>query len=280
MPLMTVVVPDGLTEGMDFVVAGPGGLEYSVTVPSGVAGNVAIEVDLPDAPPPAAADTQRVAVAVPDGLLPGDPFNVEAAWGGIFEVCVPDGVGGGDTIEVELPMPPPEPPAAAADGEWDDWQPPCGSHTVGQKIKVQRTNGSWSPAKIVEYDYVSDTYTIKLELTGQLKYMVSDSEIQPMSYMAERAGEHFIGRRVQVPCVGAESRDEVYGEIRSYDEEYETYVVALDCGVVKRNLTADEIKVREKGVGQSGLKALPPGRSCGGGVGGSAGGSAGGSGRR
>ena len=42
-------------------------------------------------------------VEVPAGLVAGDPFTVEAS-GQIFEICVPDGVGAGELIEVDLPV--------------------------------------------------------------------------------------------------------------------------------------------------------------------------------
>ena len=53
-----------------------------------------IEVDLPiddpapepEQPPPQDALTEKVLVAVPPGLGPGDLFSVETAWGGVFEI--------------------------------------------------------------------------------------------------------------------------------------------------------------------------------------------------
>jgi len=54
-------------------------------------------------------------VEVPAGLISGDPFNVEA--GGLnFEICVPDGVGGGDLIDVDLPIDVPETPTTEQAG--------------------------------------------------------------------------------------------------------------------------------------------------------------------
>ena len=66
----------------------------------------------------------------------------------------------------------------------------------------------------------------------------------PIDFQAVRCGEHFVGRRVQVPCVGAISKDDVMGEVRSYDESLGLYTVALDNGHVKHGLQADEVKVR------------------------------------
>ena len=101
-----------------------------------------------------------------------------------------------------------------------------------------------SPATVIEYDELSDTYTIELLVSKMLKYMVSENEIQPLEFQAQQCGEHFVGRRVQVPFVGALSKDDVMGEVRAYDEATGTYTVALDSGVTKQGLISDEIKVR------------------------------------
>lgn len=77
-----------------------------------------------------------------------------------------------------------------------------------------------------------------------LKYMVSENEINPLEFQAQKCGEHFVGRRVQVPFVGALSKDDVMGEVRSYDERSGTYTVAMDSGVVKSGLLSEEVKVR------------------------------------
>ena len=122
--------------------------------------------------------------------------------------------------------------------------PYYGRYKIGEKVQVQRTSGAWSPATIKEYDELSDCYTIELLVSRQLKYFVSENEIQPLEFEAEKCGEHFYGRRVQVPFVGAMSKDEVMGEVRAYDEATSTYTVALDSGTIKKGLVSDEIKVR------------------------------------
>ena len=93
---------------------------------------------------------------------------------------------------------------------------------------------------IKEYDEPSDCYTI--ELVSRLKYLVSEN--RSAVGLRRRGGEHFYGRRVQVPFVGAMSKDEVMGEVRAYDEATSTYTVALDSGTIKKGLVSDEIKVR------------------------------------
>jgi len=246
-PVMIVIVPDGLESGDEFVVTAPDGQEFAVMVPDGITGNVAIEVDLPvagEASGDAPLSTERVAVTIPDGVSPGDTFNVEATWGGLFEVVVPVGLSPGDTLEVELPAAPlseaAEPAAATGTIPWGP------TYAVGEKLKVQRTDGSWSPAEVVDHDETSDTYTVKLSATGQLKYMMSDSELQPLDYEAEACGDFFVGKRVQVPTIGAETRDEVMGEIRSFDAVNRTYDILMDTGLFKRGVQSEAIRVREK----------------------------------
>lgn len=109
------------------------------------------------------------------------------------------------------------------------------SHAVAGKIRPRASH--------VHSDEASDTYTVELLATRQLKYMLSENELQPLEYRAETLGEHFRGRRVQVPCVGAETKDEVMGEVREFDAVSMTYTVGLDSGTVKRGLTSDQIKI-------------------------------------
>ena len=138
-------------------------------------------------------------------------------------------------------------PRPRGNASWSEPPPPppyYGRYKLGEKVQVQRTSGDWSPASVKEYDELSDTYTVELLVTKQLKYMVSENELQPLEFRAQQCGEHFQGRRVQVPFVGAMSRDEVMGEVRAYDEATDTYTVAMDSGVTKTGLLADEIKVR------------------------------------
>jgi len=254
--MLTVVVPDGLEAGDEFVVCADGH-EFAVTVPEGVAGNVAIEVDVPvsdseigdyasdlKGAPVGGNVAERVEITVPDGVLAGEPFNVESPWGGLFEVVAPAGVVAGDTLEIELPCAPvpcegsaaASSPATAASSAYE----------VGERVQAQRTDGSWSVAEVLEYDDVSDTYTVRLATTGQLKYLLTESELQPLEFQADRCGDHFVGRRVQVPTIGANTRDEVMGEIRAFDPVNRTYDILMDTGLFKRGVQAEAIRVREK----------------------------------
>ena len=252
--LFTVVVPEGLSAGQEFTVS-HNGQEYNVTVPSGAAANMAIEVELPVSPGHN-DDVQLCVVTVPEGVGEGDALTVAATWGGTFEVTVPVGLKPGDEMQVELPSTPPKDSGSAAASAASactgggtsccacEPPSPTGTYAVGEKVQVHRTDGSWSPCTITDYDVVSDTYTVRLLLSGQTKYLVTDNDLQPLGFQAERAGDHWVGRRVQVPCVGALSKDDVMGEVRTFDERSRTYDVALDSGLVKRGLKADEIRAR------------------------------------
>ena len=123
----TVIVPEGLTPGDEFTVKA-NGQSFSVTVPDGVYGNVAIDLEIPTIS--SSSSTDRCVVTIPAGVGPGDTFNVEASWGGVFEITVPDGLSPGSELEVELPLAPeapyniplPPPPNANQGGvDWDDW---------------------------------------------------------------------------------------------------------------------------------------------------------------
>jgi hypothetical protein len=166
----------------------------------------------------------------------------------VAQVVVPDGCGPGDVIEIELPT-----EAAATQQSTEPQQPMqseepqmtgeataeyVGMHKIGAQVAVLRTNGAYTPATIKEYDEMSDTYTLEVEVRpmagrlatrhsmtivscarqgGQLKYLVTEDEIAPFDHEPEKVGEHFVGRRVQVPTPGAESKDDVMGAVHSYD---------------------------------------------------------------
>ena len=247
---LLVIVPPDLMPGDTFMVVSEG-RDFAVTVPEGVAGNVAIEVDLALGPTAGSSSsdgpaTERVEVTIPDGVHAGEPFTVAATWGGLFEVIVPDGLGPGDLIEIELPTGLADSPELGTEASSSRAVAMAsGTYSVGEHVQVQRTDGSWSPAEVIDWDAMSDTYTVRLTATNQLKYMMSDSEIQPRNFQVERCGEHFVGRRVQVPTVGAESRDQVMGEIRSFDPVNRTYDILMDTGLFKRGVQAEAIRVKE-----------------------------------
>ena len=113
MERVTVTVPDGLKSGEEFTVSF-NGTDYTTEVPGGVQGGEDIDVELPAAPK--SNKSQSVVVTVPGGVGSGMPFTVEFN-GQEFDVILPEGLGVGDELEVELPAstqqpPPPQPQPA------------------------------------------------------------------------------------------------------------------------------------------------------------------------
>jgi len=348
MVLMQVTVPEGL-QGGDAMSVLVGEQEFTLTVPDGLEAGALIEVDLPvdegapDAdPPPEEAMTEKVIVTVPAGLGPGDPFSVETAWGGVFEITVPDGVYEGDAIEVELPtqasqgpaepLPPPREPsppprepspespprkplgpatcaaelpgrrvqlvklvakpvmnhkkgtclsydaerdrcvvkidnmAPAVAVKWENLEelppddvevrssdppeaPPAGIYYAGDKVLVERSNGSTSEASIVEYDEVMETYVVDVG-GGMLKYGVEESYITPVEHSKVRCGEHFEGRSVRIPhlkhmlaLTRRVHEADLNGTVRGYNEKTGRYTVHMKSGAIERNIRFNEMKV-------------------------------------
>jgi len=246
MVLTSVTIPDDLHEGEQMLVAFGGG-EFLVEVPSGCRGGDVIEVDFPVADAPSdchAADadaslasppsSQLVRLVVPDGMAGGDCLTVEAPWGALLDVVLPDGCRAGEEVELEL----------REEGRPQEAPARCGGvYQPGERVSVLRSNGAYTPGCIKEFEEMSGTYTVELE-GGLLKYLVDEDSIAPLDFQPEQAGEHFVGRRVQVPTVGALSKDDVTGSIRSFDARTGLYVVDMDNGKARRNVRAEEIRVR------------------------------------
>ena len=215
MGLMQVEIPAGLVPGDQMSVSADGG-SFLVVVPDGCRGGDVLEVNLPVDDVPAAAATELVQVTIPNDCFAGDPLSVQAAWGGVFEVVVPAGLLPGDVMEVELPT---EEAASSEPGTDARADTPtsaeeavpstaeseyAGLHKLGSRVSVLRTNGTYSPGTIRDYDYLSDTYTLELD-GGALKYLVDEDSIAPLDYRPAKAGEHFVGRRVQARIAVARS---------------------------------------------------------------------------
>jgi hypothetical protein len=56
---------------------------------------------------------------------------------------------------------------------------------------VLRTNGSWTPATIVEADECSGMFTVRLDQGGALKYFVEASDLASLDHEPTAAGEHY-----------------------------------------------------------------------------------------
>ena len=100
---ISVVCPDDVLPGQDLVVEGPDGREILIQIPSGVTAGDEFEVDV------SAVDTlmavssaQTMTVVVPAGIGGGESMIVELPDGRELEVVVPDGVIAGEEFEFEF----------------------------------------------------------------------------------------------------------------------------------------------------------------------------------
>lgn len=164
------------------------------------------------------AETDVVELVVPDGIGPGDLF-VCTFEGKMFEVVAPDGVIAGMELQVVLP----KTTAVGAGSRAEAGEPSADVYAVGDAVKIERTNGSWSRATIVAHDPVTETYTVRLP-GGALKHLVGDCSIAPLSYEPAAVGEHFDGRRVQVCRRGCDRWEDAV--VRAHDSD-DTYRVEL-----------------------------------------------------
>ncbi|KOO31418.1 hypothetical protein Ctob_014918, partial [Chrysochromulina tobinii] len=300
--------------------------EFTITVPDGVYGGDAIDVDLPvqEAPPEEGVVPTTVTIIIPDGCYPGDEFTVEFD-GRSFNIGVPDGCEPGMELQVEVPAeePPPEdtrprrPKARrpeelvgrrvklvglvakgvlngrkgtvnsynaqrerllmTIDGmadvpvavKWENVEelpeddeapvddeppeaPPAGVHYVGDRVLVERSNGSTSLGTVVEYDEALETYVIDIG-NGILKYGVEESYLTPYETTSEWAGPskknklgfwegYFIGRKVRLPHLGG-GNDDKNGTIRGYNETTGLYIVEMESGVMRKSVLPSQIRV-------------------------------------
>ena len=146
-----IVVPDGCSAGMDFLVEW-GGTSYNITVPDGVTAGQLLTIELPALQEETAAThstsgMQPVVFVVPDGCTPGMEFTVE--WGGVsYTIAVPEGVWPGQPLTIELPELPAEPAPSIQEEEEDFVPEAAGEHYVGKEVKVLRSNGEYGPATV------------------------------------------------------------------------------------------------------------------------------------
>ncbi len=243
--LFEVTLAAGTQDGDELTIDLPDGRSVVVTVPPGQAAHPTMLVEVPPS----------LRVTVPTGISAGDTFLVEAPDSRFFSVECPIGNGEGDDIDIELPC------TGAVDNNSARAAAPAAAttapHAIGQRVKVLRTNGSWTPATIVDADECSGTFTVRLDQGGALKYFVEASDLAEMDYTPKSAGEHYEGRRVQV-CVEGNDKP-LRGEswpmwedavIRRYDAQTRTYTCELDRGGAeggtRHGLRATDIRVRQR----------------------------------
>ena len=165
-----------------------------------------------------------------------------------------DGVGCDIRVRWDNVIVLPEDDRPDPDGDEPLEAPPAGVHYVGDRVKVERSNGRMSLATIVEYDEVMETYTVD---TGHcvLKYGVEESYIIPYETTDVWAGPltrapsgawegYFVGRRVRIPAMRASSDDDdKNGYIQGYNDRTGFYTVELDSGLIRRSVLFSHIKV-------------------------------------
>ena len=134
--MMDITVPEGVAPGQALLITTPAGQDVEVVVPDGLEPGDTFQVSIDDVatPNPAAEDGddedwgdggeesasaptdedalklqreegargQAMTVTVPDGVEPGQALLVTGPDGNDLEVVVPDGLGSGDTFQVEL----------------------------------------------------------------------------------------------------------------------------------------------------------------------------------
>jgi hypothetical protein len=121
MTLMAIECPEGVEPGQALIVGGPDGQDVEVIVPEGVGPGDTFEVDVGGGgeEEEEAAEGQEdwtprsgvMDITVPDGVEPGQALLVTAPNGEDVEVIVPEGLGPGDTFQVavdELATPQPQ----------------------------------------------------------------------------------------------------------------------------------------------------------------------------
>ena len=241
-----VDLPPNVATG-DFVTISCGdGSCFDVEVPPGVTSKMLVT-------PP----RQRAVVLVPQGVAAGDVFIVQSAYGD-FEVECPQEMGAGDELLVDLPDEPTatahpphalplQPDAAAATPCASATQPELTSRIPGdprrRRCKVLRSNGSWSPAVVVDHDDLSGTYTVQLE-QGALKHMVEEGEMAELDHTPTTVGAHYEGRRVQIRASGNASAWEE-AIVRAFEAPTRTYVVEMvRTSQLRHGVRRDDIRIR------------------------------------
>ena len=253
-----IIVPDGCWPGMEFTVEFEG-KSFNIVVPDGCEPGMALNVEVPaddgeppppPPPPPATSpwelvgrraalcgliakailngrkgtvksynpDKDRLVVTI-DGMHP----DVMVAFRNLKELPPDDAI---------MHLPETEPPEA----------PPAGVHYVGDRVKVERSNGGISYATIVEYDEVMEVYTVDVG-NGILKYGVEESYITHVDVdNGQWAGRHFVGRKVRIAHLGPRNIDKE-GVIKGFNDATQCYTVHMQNGQVHHHLKFEDMKV-------------------------------------
>ena len=255
---VTVIVPAGCYAGDEFTVDFDG-QSFNICVPDGCGPGVEISVEVPQPPQqrgPAELVGRRAELCglIARGLLNGRKGTVRGydAAKDLLYLAV-DGMCPDLAVRYENVRELPEDDVPDPDNDEPPEAPPAGSHYVGDRVMVERSNGSVSYAIIVEYDEVLECYTVDVGCC-RLKYGVEESYIMPHETSDVWAGPlqkvngrfegFFVGRRVRVPAMlNSSDDDDKNGVVTGYDKSTGFYHVELDSGVIRRTLLFKQIKV-------------------------------------
>ena len=179
------------------------------------------------------ATTTTVEVVVPDGLSPGDEFNVEFD-GTSFSIVVPAGAAGGQPLALELPASTPQPTGTTS----VEIVVPDGL-TPGDEFTVEWGGTSYSIA-VPDGVASGQALTIELpELPGGAEEPAAAPEPASVAAAAaeeeedtmyQAAGEHYLGKVVQVLRSNGEYAP---ATIIEFNFATETYTVDLGGGMLK-----------------------------------------------
>jgi hypothetical protein len=274
--VLELTVPHGVAAGDALAVlreGQPRETRFEIVVPPGARPGDTVRVEPP----------QHVVAAVPPGVAPGGVFYVQTDRG-VYEILCPEGVAAGDDIEVTIPSLAvlgaardgrSDAAASAVEGPLDErsergtrdadactlapassgtgGSAPAAAWAVGRRVRVMRSNGSWSAAVVAAYDDLSGTYTVRLEPSGALKHLVEEGELAEPSFEPPRAGEHYEGRQVQVRSRMEHALWEA-ACVRGFDSATRTYTLELcgggaapgQVGDLRHGVRPDEIRLRQR----------------------------------
>ena len=217
--------------------------EFTITVPDGVYGGDAIDVDLPVSSEPGEPAEEpavpKVMVAIPDGCFAGDEFTVDFD-GHTFNIVVPDGSQPGDELQVEVPL--------LAEEEADA-RPARPLASTPQQLVGRRAclvglvakgllNGRKGTVKlynkerdrlILTIDGMCPDVAVKWENVQELP----EDDEEPVDHEppeAPPAGVHYVGDRVLIERSNGVTS---LATIVEYDDVFENYVVDVGNGRLK-----------------------------------------------
>lgn len=265
---VTIIIPDGCYPGDEFTVEFDG-RSFNIGVPDGCEPGMELQVEVPaEEPPPEDTRPRRPKARRPEelvgrrvklvglvakGVLNGrkgtvNSYNAQRerllmTIDGMADVPV--------AVKWENVEELPEDDEAPVDDEPPE-APPAGVHYVGDRVLVERSNGSTSLGTVVEYDEALETYVIDIG-NGILKYGVEESYLTPYETTSEWAGPskknklgfwegYFIGRKVRLPHLGG-GNDDKNGTIRGYNETTGLYIVEMESGVMRKSVLPSQIRV-------------------------------------